>query len=458
MRFKCFFASAIVHGLCVSASLADPPASVRVFATGLNQPVAIASAPGNSQFLYVASQFGQISSVRVSDGAVLPVPFLDLTAVVGVVGDGGLLGLTFDPDYSTNGYFYVFYNAAPNPPNDRVLARYHATPGSAVADSMSGTILWRFPRPIGHNGGWIGFSPINNYLYLSMGDGGTGFTFDAPNNAQTITNNLLGKMLRIDVRSGDGFPADPDRNYQIPPSNPFVGRTGDDEIWAYGLRNPWRCSFDRLTGDLYIADVGQDAWEEVNVEPATSPGGLNYGWKCMEATHCTGLPNSCTCNDPSLTLPALELSHTVAHSITGGYVYRGSAIPALQGHYLFGDFQDSRFWSFRMSGSTALDLVERTDEFRLPSGGSMANISALGEDAAGELYLSDYMNGLIYKIVPRIPCPPDFDNSGVLMVDDIFAFLNAWFTGNPAADFNGTGGVSVQDIFDFLNAWFLGCG
>ena len=454
----------IVLAILAGATLAPhagatPPASARVFAVGLDQPVCIAGAPGDNQHLFVAGLPGEIQVLNAATGALSPTLFLDLRGtIVGQVGDGGLLGLCFDPGYASNGFFYVFYNSAPNPPNDRVLARYHATPGAGVADAGSASVLWRFPRSIGHNGGWIGFGPTNGLLYLSNGDGGTSFTFDAPNRAQTIVNQLAGKMLRIDVHAGDDFPADPLRNYHIPATNPFVNGVGDDEIWSYGVRNPWRCSFDRATGDLYISDVGQDAWEEIDVEPPNSIGGRNYGWKCMEGNHCTGLPGSCTCPSGGLTLPVFEYDHAAGHSITGGYVYRGAAIPALQGRYFFADFQDGGVWTIRVVGGVASELVDRTGELVLPNGTFMSFISCFGEDNAGELYAADYFSGTIYKVLPRIACPADFNGVNALEVQDIFDFLSAWFALDPRADFNGLGGISVQDIFDFLGAWFAGCG
>jgi hypothetical protein len=176
----------------------------------------------------------------------------------------------------------------------------------------------------------------------------------------------------------------------------------------------------------------------------------------MEASHCTNLPGSCTCAAPGLTLPVFEYDHTFGHSITGGYVYRGAAIPALQGLYIYNDFQDGGFWTIRVTAGVAQEWTDRTQELVLPSGAEPANISAFGEDSEGELYLSDFFAGTIYKIVPHVNCGPDFNRNAVLEVQDIFDFLNGWFADEPRADFNG-GGLAVQDIFDFLNAWFAGC-
>lgn len=444
--------------LFTQSLLAQVPAiKSRVFATNLSEPVAIVHAPGDPQHLLVCEVPGRIMVVDAVTGSVNPIPFLDLTASVSVVGDGGLLGLAFDPDYATNGFFYVFYNALPSPADDRVIARYHALPGAATADPASATIIWRYPRSIGHNGGTLAFSPTNGYLYISSGDGGTSFTApDVPNNAQTIVNNPLGKILRIDPR-GDDFPADPTKNFRIPPANPFVGVTGDDEIWAYGVRNPWRCTFDRLTGDFYIADVGLDTWEEINFEPAAFPGGRNYGWKCMEGSDCTNLDAgpACVCNSPALSSPIFQYDHGTGFSITGGYVYRGANIPGLRGRYFFADFVANRIWSLRVSGGVAQDSIEHTAQLHptAPVTEPISFISSFGEDASGELYLCDYVSGTIYKI----ECRADFNSLGGTTVQDVFDFLAAWFGGQPSADFNTIGGLSVQDIFDFLAAWFQGC-
>jgi glucose/arabinose dehydrogenase len=444
-------------GLAVRSVPASPPEAARVFATGLTLPVAITAAPGDNAHLFVVDLNGKIDVIDSATGAVSPTPFLDIRDRVLHVSDGGLLGLAFDPQYATNGLFYVFYNSAPNPPNDRVLARFHATPGAAAADVDSGVTLLRYPRTIGHNGGWIGFRPTDGYLYMSSGDGGSTHTYDAFNNAQTIVGQLQGKTLRIDVHGGDDFPDEPERNYHIPPTNPFVGGAGDGEIWSYGHRNPWRCSFDRATGDFYIAENGEDSWEEINYESAADPGGHNYGWSCMEGNHCLSEGHGCTCGDPSLTGPAFEYDHTQGQSIIGGYVYRGAAIPQLQGLYLFGDFVNGRFWTLRMVGGVATDLLERTADLVLPGGGTISTLSAFGEDNAGELYMTSYASGVVYKIIPRAACAADFNGVNGLNVQDIFDFLSAWFSADPRADFNGAGGVNVQDIFDFLTAWFAGC-
>lgn len=434
---------------------ATPPMRARLFASGLNFPVGVTSAPGDAQHLFVADLDGRIFVVDTVTGAVAASPYLDIRARVGREGDGGLLGLCFDPGYATNGYFYVFYNAAPSPPNDRVLARYHATPGSAVADAGSATVLLQYPRTIGHNGGWIGFNPVNGYLYLSTGDGGVSGSLDAPNNAQSLSQ-LAGKILRLDVHGVDDFPADANRNYHIPPSNPFAAGGGAPEIWSYGLRNPWRCAIDGVNGDLYITSNGEDEREQIYFESPTSTGARNYGWRCTEGTLCTGL-SGCVCGSPSITAPLYEYDHDIGHSIIGGPVYHGAAIPELQGKLVFGDFVDGKVWSIRAVAGQATELVEHTSDLGLPGGHVIETMGAFGEDAAGELLVTDVFGGNLYRIVPHHICPADFNGVGGLSVQDIFDFLSAWFAANPRANFNGLNGVTVQDIFDFLSGWFAGC-
>lgn len=451
--------------VCLSVSVASAgtraePGTAVLFSSAATEPVALSSPPGDAAHLVVCELPGVLAVFDRTTGVRRSLPLLDIRSLVSDLGDGGLLGFAFDPQFATNGYVYVFYNALPSPPDDRVLARYTVNASTLIADPNSAVTVWRYPRSVGHNGGWIGFSPIDGYLYLSSGDGGTAFTApDIPNNAQTIVNNVQGKLLRIDPRS-DAFPADPLRNYAIPATNPFVGVTGDDEIWAFGLRNPWRCAFDRANGDLFIADVGLDNWEEINIHLAGASGGQNYGWKCMEGNHCTGFDGgpSCVCFGSGMTAASFEYDHSLGHSITGGHIYRGSAITAWQGRYFFADFVSNRIWSIRHTAGIAHSLREHTTSFHFaPSGTNVIeNVSSFGEDLAGELYMCDYYNGLIYKIVPN-PCPADVNHSGSLTVQDIFDFLTAWFTGGVEGDFNDMGGVTVQGIFDFLTAWFAGC-
>lgn len=398
-----------------AARAAETVARSELVASGFYTPVSIASAPGDPDHIYVSQLDGIIRVINIHTRTVLPTPLIDLSPVIGRSGDGGMLGIAFDPQFETTRHVYVAYNGKPSPPEDRVIARLTIPLGTRVADHSTLTEIWRFPRTVGHNGGWLGFSPLDGFLYLSTGDGGTGFTFDAPNRAQTIVNERMGKLLRIDIR-GDDFPLDPSRNYRVLPSNPFVGLTGDDEIWSLGLRNPWQCSFDRQTGDLYIADVGQDAFEELNIAPAGNAGGQNYGWRCMEAASCTGLDGGpgCICTGGTLTLPAWSYDHAQGNSITGGYVYRGSAIPELAGRYICADFGSNRYWAISAVNGQVQSVIERTADLRPPNLAPSAwpLISAFGESATGELFYAEVGSGRVYAIVPP-PCPPAIDEQPI---------------------------------------------
>lgn len=373
-------------------------------ASGLFLPVFATYAPGDFSRLFIIEKPGRIRILNLDTGVLSATSFLDINSLVGggnsTNDERGLLGLAFHPNYQDNGFFYVDYT---NNSSDTTIRRYTVSANPDIADAGSGTTLLVIDQPFSnHNGGWIGFGPLDGYLYIGMGDGGS--ANDPGNRAQDITNQLLGKMLRIDV---DG--AAP---YGIPPSNPFVGLTGDDEIWAYGLRNPWRSSFDRETGDLYIADVGQNAWEEINFQRSASPGGLNYGWRCMEGNHCTGL-SGCTCNAASLTDPIHEYFHNQGCSITGGYVYRGCAIPELQGTYFFSDFCSHQIWTFRYVDGAVTEFTNRTAELA-PGGGLSINwMSSFGEDALGEIYICDQNGGEVFKIIPQSFAGPDCNENGV---------------------------------------------
>jgi Glucose / Sorbosone dehydrogenase len=261
-----------------------------------------------------------------------------------------------------------------------------------VADPASEFVIITIAQPYAnHNGGMLAFGPNDGYLYIGMGDGGG--SNDQDGRAQD-PGQLLGKMLRIDVDGGSP--------YAIPPSNPFAGPGLPlDEIWAIGTRNPWRWSFDRLTGDLFIGDVGQGQREELDFQPASSPGGENYGWRCMEGFRCTGW-SGCTCNDSSLTLPIFDYTHSDGCSVIGGYVYRGCAVPDLQGTYFFADYCSARIWSFRYDGSAMTEFQERTTELDPSGSPSIGSITSFGEDGLGELYIVD-QGGELFKIVPVVP-------------------------------------------------------
>jgi hypothetical protein len=260
-------------------------------------------------------------------------------------------------------------------------------------------------------------------------------------------------MLRIDV-NGDDFPSDPSRNYAIPASNPFVGVNGDDEIWSYGLRNPWRCSFDRMNGDLYIADVGQGAWEEIDYQPAASEGGENWGWRCYEGSQPFD-PSNCP-PAGTMVFPIHEYSHGVGCSVSGGYVYRGCDIPTLAGSYFFADYCSNNIWSFSYVGNSVANFTDRTSELAPGGGLSISSISAFGEDARGEMYICDLFGGEVFKIVPETPTISlaDLDCSGAVDVNDLLALLAAWgpCDGCPA-DLNGDGEVTSIDLTTLLSEW-----
>ncbi len=392
------FLSAVVTGLLVlvisacngggdspQSEPAAPPSStgltLQPVTTALTFPVFLTSPPGDATRLFVVEKRGTIRIIR--DGTLLPGQFVNLMGQVSTGGEQGLLGMAFDPNYAANRRFYVNYT---NPNGDTVIARFladavdpDATP--ATLDRVLLTVTQPFAN---HNGGMLAFGP-DGLLYIGLGDGGSGG--DPDNRAQNL-NDLLGKMLRIDVSH-----ATPPLEYSIPPDNPFAVGGGKPEIWSLGLRNPWRYSFDRQTGDFYIADVGQGSREEVNVSLASSGGGrgLNYGWRLMEGTACFNPPMNC--NPGTLTLPVLDYDHSGgACSVTGGYVYRGQAIPNLRGTYFYADFCAGWVRSFRFQTG---QVTEQTDWALLRPGG---NITSFGEDAVGELYIMTSQGGL-FRIV-----------------------------------------------------------
>lgn len=359
------------------------PAELELVVDGLDSPVFVTTAPGDFEDrLFVVEQGGLVRIVE--SGTLLSEPFLDLTAEVTAGGEQGLLGLAFDPAYGANGFFFVNYTDLNG---DTRIVRYTVSADENVADESSALDILGVGQPYtNHNGGMLAFGPFDDYLYVGLGDGGS--SGDPENYAQR-PSTLLGSMLRIDVLGADA--ADP---YFIPLANPFVNvQDFRPEVWAFGLRNPWRYSFDRQTGDLYIADVGQNALEEVSVQPASSDGGENYGWRRMEGTSCYN--PSTGCNQGNLVLPVYEYPHSEGCSITGGYVYRGDAIPALQGRYLFADYCEGWIRSFELVGGVATDVRDHSDE--LAPGG---NVVSFGQDNEGELYVVDH-GGAVYRIVPN---------------------------------------------------------
>lgn len=360
-------------------------------AGSLQRPVVITHAGDGSGRLFIVEQSGVI---KVYDGTkILPAPFLDITSVVkSTGGEQGLLGLAFDQNYATNGYFYVDYTGKSGAVGDTVVARYSRSAANPnVADPGSATVLLPIAQPeANHNGGDLHVGP-DGYLYISTGDGGGGGDqHGAIGNGQDLST-LLGKILRIDVRNtntGDGLA------YDIPADNPFAN-DGDPgtraEIWAYGLRNPWRFSFDRQTGDMFIGDVGQGSREEIDFQAAGSGGGQNYGWRCREGDQPFNMATS-NCGTATFTPPILvyPTPSTPCGAVTGGYRYRGSQSLQLGGMYLYADFCTGTIWGAVQNGAAwATRVLLDTD----------ASISAFGEDQNGELYLADLAGGQIYQVV-----------------------------------------------------------
>jgi glucose/arabinose dehydrogenase len=359
-----------------ASSLPDPQGYTwEVVFRGLEEPIGFANAGDGSGRAFILEKAGRIRIAQ--DGQVLSEPFLDIRDRVGSGGsEQGLLGLAFHPAYSENGYFYVNYT---DRNGNTVIARFTVNsddPNRADPRSEKALLNVQQPYP-NHNGGSTVFGP-DGYLYLGLGDGGS--AGDPQGNAQS-TDTFLGKILRLDVDSGDP--------YGIPPGNPFVDGGGRPEIWAYGLRNPWRFSFDLANGDLYIGDVGQNQWEEIDYLPAGPRGGVNFGWDYFEATHpYEGTPPQGLETVP----PVAEYSHSNGCSVTGGYVYRGQSLPEWQGVYIYGDYCSGIVWGLlrRPDGNWENQILFQTG-FR---------ITSFGQDEAGEVYLVAYAGG-IYRLAQR---------------------------------------------------------
>jgi glucose/arabinose dehydrogenase len=356
-------------------------------ASGFARPVFAASPAGDKERLFVMEQHtGKVRILRLATGAIDANPFLQVSGLSNG-NEQGLLGLAFPPDFATTGFFYV---SLTDVSGANVIRRHKVSAADPNIADPTGQILLTIPQPFAnHNGGWIAFSPKDKLLYIGIGDGGSERD---PNNTSQNLGLLLGKMLRIDV-TRDDFPADPTRNYGIPADNPFLNTAGArPEIWAFGLRNPWRCSFDRKTGDLYIADVGQDSFEEIDFQPANSKGGENYGWSLKEAKHPF---KPALITTQKLIDPIIEYTHDQGEqAVIGGYVYRGAALPDLQGTYIFADMTGT-FSSFAFDGATPPVAASRTDEL-FPAG--IEDVNSFGEDGAGELYIC-VMAGSVFQIV-----------------------------------------------------------
>jgi hypothetical protein len=370
-RYSMFIAAA--SALCACGETVQPPLPDEIsavpYVTGLSSPVFLTSPPGDAR-QFIVEQTGAIRVVK--DGELLATPYLNIASRITAGGERGLLGLAFHPNFATNGYFYVNFTDLAG---DTRIERYHATPASDVADANSASLVLAFDQPFSnHNGGMLLFGP-DGMLWIGTGDGGSGG--DPQGHGQRL-NTLLGKMLRIDVTTAP---------YTIPSNNPYAGSTSArPEIWGIGLRNPWRYAIDREAGLLYVADVGQNAWEEVHVV-GTTTANVNYGWNVMEGLHCF---NATTCNQTGLDLPVIEYSHDEGCSITGGFVYRGEMIPGLRGHYFYSDYCTGFLRSFRLENGVAMDQREWDI-------GDVGNVPSFGEDASGELYILS-QDGTVYRL------------------------------------------------------------
>jgi len=455
----------------------QPPSVPSLTATpiigGFDRPVWATSPPDDYQRLFVLEQHTGLVKIYDIDGdSVFSQPFLDVSGHISGGNEQGLLGLAFHPDYGSNGFFYVdLTNAA----GDTRVVRYSVSANPDSADENSADTILSVDQPFAnHNAGWIGFGPLDGYLYVTLGDGGSA---GDPNGNGQNTNTLLASILRLDVDGGTP--------YAIPSDNPFAIAGGQPEIWDYGVRNPWRPSFDLGTGDLYIADVGQGEWEEIDFHEAGASGGINFGWNLKEGTHCYNPPTNC---DPLglTTEPFYEYPHGAECSITGGFVYRGCAIPGLDGTYFFADYCSGKVWSLRYDGSTMIDFQDRTTELGLTSGA----LTSFATDNYGEIYII-YQDGSIYKIEVAagypdcnmnnvndsceiavghaaddnsngIPdqCEPSFicgdaNHDGVANITDAVHIIQWIFAGGPAPDPIEAGDCNCDDVPNITDAVYL---
>ena len=371
-------------GAAATIAVSAGPAA-EVVATGLSGALFVTAPPGDTARIFVVRRGGTIQIIE--NGTLLSTPFLDVSTLIVSGGEQGLLGMAFHPDYAVNGYFYVDYTDlagedSTDQAGDTRLVRYQVSADPNVADPASALELLFVNQPFdNHNGGHLEFGS-DGMLYFGLGDGGG---VGDPNGEGQDSTTLFGSILRLDVDGG--------APYAIPPDNPFAGHpTARPEIWAYGLRNPWRFSIDPATNDLYIADVGQDSLEEIDIRALALGGGENYGWSIMEGTAC--FTPATGCNQTGLILPAYAYPHAEGCSITGGSVYRGTRMPALAGRYFFADFCGGWVRSFRYSGGVVSDVRDHTATL-----GTLGLISSLGRDGRGELYVAN-LSGTVYRFVP----------------------------------------------------------
>jgi glucose/arabinose dehydrogenase len=450
MRHFSVFAVAALP-FCTAPATAQSLRSDRV--AQIPSPVYVTYAPGDFSRIFVVSQQGTVSIVRVPQNALVSTPFLTIS--VNYAGEQGLLGMAFHPNFAANGFVYVAYSE-PGTSFEAIGRFTVSTANPDQVDPATFQTVLRFSHPAGnHNGGWLGFGS-DGYLYMSSGDGA--------GSPQDLAG-WGGKIIRIDV-NGDDFPADAQRNYRIPATNPLVGTGNRAELWAWGLRNPWRCCVDSVTGDLYVADVGETTWEEVNFQPA-GVGGLNYGWTCYEGN--SHHADAAGCTDPALLhFPFLVYGHSqqipptnaTGCSISGGEVYRGCAISGLDGTYFFSDYCSARIFSLQYDGAAISNFAERTAQLDPPGSLTIASVSGFGRDAFGEIYICD-LGGEVFKILPA-NSPPDCNANGLADACDIASGASADADGNGVpdecdngrpGDVDGDGDVDIVDLTLLLSAF-----
>lgn len=451
--------------VAMAGTAAQAQLTTEVFLTGLDRPVFVTHAGDGTGRLFILEQEGAIRLVN-ADGTLAATPFLDIDPSVTGGNSGnderGLLGLAFHPDYENNGKFYVYYTGTLSTGGfGTIVSEFSVSVIPDFADQTSERRLMEFSQPFtNHNGGWIDFGP-DGYLYISTGDGGSG---NDPGNRAARLQFLLGKMLRIDVDNQD-----PGLEYAIPADNPFANDGDVDtlaEIWHYGLRNAWRSSFDQETGDLWMADVGQFSWEEINFQPAGDAGGNHYGWRCREGNQSAG-NSGCPSSDPLWVDPVHDYNHSLGCSITGGYVYRGCELgDEFTGKYFFSDFCTGTIWYLDPANNFA-----RTTAFD-----TSFNVSSFGQDEDGEIYIGNLFAGTIYRLV--LTSPPDDNNDGVidtcepqgcsdadfaeplgvLNFFDISAYISAYNASDSAADFaEPFGTLNFFDISAYISVYNAGC-